>query len=187
MPQPPGLGPPAAGPQHCPREVGGSAAPTRASSWKPFHRRQHVFQWGEATFLELTTHQLPPNYSGCTRQPSIPPHPHTRVQGWGALPGMSSVWLAQCGDSALTTTPRANFSSAESEWPACFGGGTAHGSRGVTQSHCCHCSGLGRAVLVPGTSSGDSKGTSGGAAYSALALLQGPGPGREKQHRLQKI
>lgn len=145
------------------------------------------FSGEKQRFMSLRTHQLPPNYSGCTRQASIPPHPHTRVQGQGALPRMSRVWLAQCGDSALTTAPRANFSSAESEWPACFGGGTARGSRVVTQSHYCHRSGLGRAVLLPRMSSGDSKGTSGGAAYSALALLQGPGPGHEKQHGLQKI
>lgn len=76
LPQSPGPGPPAAGPRHCPQEVGGSAAPTRACSWKPFHRRQHVFQWEKQRFMSLRTHQLPPNYSGCTRQPSIPPHPH---------------------------------------------------------------------------------------------------------------
>lgn len=148
-PQLPGLSPPAASPPRCPQEVGRGAAPTSACLWKPFCRREHVF-WC------LGRHQLPLSYSGYRRQPGVPPRPHTRAQGWSALSRTSWVWLAQCKDSALTNPPRANFTSAESEWTGCSCGGTAHGSRVVTQSHHCHDSGLGGAVPLPGMSSGDS-------------------------------
>lgn len=66
-----------------PQEVGGGAAPSRACSWKPYCRREHVFPWGEAVFHEVTQTPASPCLLGLHKaawHPSPTPHKGTRTE-----------------------------------------------------------------------------------------------------------